>query len=103
MVVSLSWQKFPRFKKIEVNGENENPLYTYLKSQKGFGGFDPTHPLTKILDDMFTKADADYATKPDVKWNFTKFLVDRQGNVVERFEPTATKDVLAPAIERLLK
>ena len=95
--------KFPRFKKIEVNGENESPLYTYLKAQKGFAGFDPAHPLTKILDDMFTKADADYTKKPDVKWNFTKFLVDQEGNVVERFEPTATKEVLAPAIENLLK
>ena len=95
--------QFARFRKIEVNGENESPLYTYLKSQKGFAGFDPAHPLTKILDDMFTKADADYASKPDVKWNFTKFLVDQQGNVVERFEPTATKEALAPAIEALLK
>ena len=95
--------KFPRFKKIDVNGDNEQPLYTYLKSKKGFAGFDPAHPLTKILDDMFTQADPDYAKKPDIKWNFTKFLVDKQGNVVERFEPTATKEVLAPAIEELLK
>lgn len=95
--------KFPRFKKIEVNGENELPLYTYLKSKKGFAGFDPAHPLTKILDDMFSKADPDYTQKPDVKWNFTKFLVDQQGNVVARFEPTATKETLAPAIEALLK
>lgn len=95
--------RFPRFKKIDVNGENEIPLYTYLKAQKGFAGFDPAHPLTKILDDMFTKADPDYASRPDVKWNFTKFLVDKQGNVVRRFEPTATQDTLAPAIEELLK
>ncbi len=94
--------QFPRFKKIEVNGENEQPLYTYLKSQKGFAGFDPHHPLTKILHDMFSKADADYESKPDIKWNFTKFLIDREGNVVARFEPTATKEALAPAIEALL-
>lgn len=95
--------RFPRFKKIEVNGENELPLYTYLKSQKGFAGFDPAHPLTNILHSMFSKADADYAKKPDVKWNFTKFLVDQEGRVVSRFEPTATKEALAPAIEALLK
>lgn len=94
--------QFPRFKKIEVNGENEQPLYTYLKSQKGFAGFDPNHPLTNILHDMFSKADANYTSKPDIKWNFTKFLIDREGNVVARFEPTATKEVLAPAIEALL-
>ncbi len=94
--------QFPRFKKIDVNGENEIPLYTFLKSQKTFAGFDPAHPLTKILDDMFTKADVNYAQKPDIKWNFTKFLIDKNGNVVERFEPTATKETLAPAIEKLL-
>ncbi len=51
--------KFPRFKKVEVNGENELPLYTYLKKQKGFAGFDPNHPLTNILDNMFSQADPD--------------------------------------------
>lgn len=51
---------------------------------------------------MFSKADANYTSKPDIKWNFTKFLIDREGNVVARFEPTATKEVLAPAIEALL-
>ena len=94
--------QFPRFKKIEVNGENELPLYTWLKEQKGFAGFDPAHPLTPILDKMFSAADSTYATKPDIKWNFTKFLIDRQGNVVERFEPTATQEVLVPAIKALL-
>ncbi len=95
--------KFARFKKIDVNGENEQPLYTYLKSQKGFAGFDPAHPLTNILDDMFSKADPDYSKKPDIKWNFTKFLINQEGKVVERFEPTATQAALAPAIEALLK
>ena len=94
--------QFPRFKKIEVNGENELPLYAWLKEQKGFAGFDPAHPLTEILHNMFSQADSAYAEKPDIKWNFTKFLIDREGNVVERFEPTATQDVLAPAIEKLL-
>lgn len=95
--------RFPRFKKIEVNGDNEQPLYTFLKSQKGFVGFDTEHPLAGILHEMFSKADPDYAQKADVKWNFTKFLVDKEGNVVARFEPTATQKVMAPAIEALLK
>lgn len=95
--------RFARFKKIEVNGENEQPLYTYLKSQKGFAGFSPAHPLTSILDGMFSKADPDYAKKADIKWNFTKFLIDKEGNVIARFEPTATQVDLAPAIEDLLK
>lgn len=94
--------QFPRFRKIEVNGEAELPLYTWLKEQKGFAGFDPAHPLTELLHTMFSKQDPDYAEKTDIKWNFTKFLIDREGNVVERFEPTAGKEALAPAIEKLL-
>ena len=52
---------------------------------------------------MLSKADPDFAKKPDIKWNFTKFLIDRQGHVVERFEPTADKTVLIPAIEAEVK
>lgn len=95
--------KFPRMHKIEVNGADELPLYTWLKSQKGFAGFDPAHPLTELLHTMFSKADPDYQSKPDIKWNFTKFLIDQQGQVVARFEPTAGEATLAPAIEALLK
>lgn len=93
---------FPQFKKIEVNGANESPLYTYLKAEKGFGGFDKDHKLTPILDKMLSEADPDYASKSDIKWNFTKFLVDRDGNVVARFEPTTDMAVVASAIEALL-
>lgn len=52
--------QFPQFDKIEVNGENAHPLYTWLKSQKGFEG--------------------------DIKWNFTKFLISRDGQVLKRYE-----------------
>lgn len=93
---------FPQFKKIEVNGANESPLYTYLKAQKGFGGFDKDHQLTPILDKVLSEADPDYASKADIKWNFTKFLIDREGNVVARFEPTTDMAVVASAIEALL-
>ena len=93
---------FPQFKKIEVNGENASPLYCWLKSQRGFKGFDKNHPITHILEKLLGEADADYASNPDIKWNFTKFLVDREGKVVERFEPTADMDSVAKAIEKLL-
>ena len=84
---------FPQMKKADVNGENELPLYTYLKSQKGFGGFG-AHKLSALLAEMLAKDDPDWDKKPDIKWNFTKFLVNRQGEVVERFEPTADmKDI----------
>ena len=84
---------FPQMKKSEVNGENELPLYTFLKEEKGFAGFD-VHPFKELLEGMFAKADPDWDKKSDIKWNFTKFIIDRQGNVVARFEPTSDmKDV----------
>ncbi len=80
---------FPQFDKIEVNGSAEHPLYTYLKSQQGFGGFDVSNQRGKMMDGMLRKRDADYDKKSDIKWNFTKFLVTRDGRVVKRYEPTA--------------
>lgn len=71
---------FPMFSKIEVNGENAHPLYTYLKSEQ-----------TGILG---TEA---------IKWNFTKFLVDKQGNVLARFGSSTKPKELEEEIEKLLK
>ena len=80
--------QFPQFDKIEVNGPNESPLYTYLKSQKGFGGFDLNDQTGSKLDKMFSKNDPDYAKNSNIKWNFTKFLVSRDGKVLKRYEPS---------------
>ena len=80
--------QFPQFDKIDVNGPAEHPLYTYLKSQKGFAGFDLTDDRGKFMDEMLRKRDADFDKKSDIKWNFTKFLVSRDGRVVKRYEPT---------------
>ena len=71
-----------------MNGELAHPLYTWIKSQKGFGGFDKTDQRGKMMDDMLRKQDADYDKKSDIKWNFTKFLVSRQRRVLKRDEPT---------------
>ncbi len=79
---------FRQMKKSDVNGNNELPLYTYLKSQKGFEGFNE-HPFRDLLEKTFAAQDPDWAKKPDIKWNFTKFVIDREGKVVARFEPTA--------------
>ncbi len=70
---------FKRFKKIDVNGENESPLYTFLKSKK---------------DGIFNNS---------IKWNFTKFLVDTNGHVVERYSPTTLPEDIIYDIEKLLK
>ena len=80
--------QFPQFDKIDVNGANESPLFTYLKSQKGFSGFDLNDKTGKFMDEMLRKQDADYDKKADIKWNFTKFLVSRDGQVLKRYEPT---------------
>lgn len=79
---------FPQFDKIDVNGTGESPLYTYLKAQKGFSGFDLKDQRGKMMDEMLRKQDADYDKKSDIKWNFTKFLVARDGRVLKRYEPT---------------
>ena len=79
--------QFPQMKKSDVNGENELPLYTYLKSQQSFKGF--TGNSAAIMDTMLRGIDPNYDKNPDIKWNFTMFLVDRNGNVTDRFEPTA--------------
>ena len=88
-------------KKSDVNGANELPLYTYLKSQKGFEGFGKG-PTALIMSKMLRKNDKDYESKPDIKWNFTKFVVDRQGNVVKRFEPTADMKEVRAFVESLI-
>ena len=93
---------FPRFAKVEVNGENEHPLFTYLKEQKGFEGFSPNHPLSEIVTQVVSSIDPDFKSNPSIKWNFTKFLIDREGQVISRFEPMAEKAELEEAITKLL-
>ncbi len=93
--------QFPQMKKSDVNGENELPLYTYLKSQKGFEGFGKGVKAL-AMSAMLKKIDKDYKNNPAIKWNFTKFVVDRSGNVVARFEPTADMAELSKCVEGLL-
>ena len=69
---------FPMMQKIEVNGDNEDPLYTHLKDEQG---------------GLLTGK---------IKWNFTKFLVDKEGNVVERYAPTTKPEDIRKDIEKLL-
>jgi len=92
---------FPQMKKAEVNGEGELPLYTFLKSEKGFEGFGEGE-MGDFMRDHLKKIDPDYENNSDIKWNFTKFVVDREGNVVARFEPTADMSLVEECVKSLL-
>ncbi len=92
---------FPLMAKSDVNGENANEVFKWLYSQKPFAGFGDSD-TGKFMDGMLSRDDPDYASKPDIKWNFTKFLIDRKGRVVARFEPVVSPEQLEPEIEALL-
>ena len=93
--------KFPQMKKSDVNGEGQLPIYQYLKSQKGFEGFGKG-PKALAMNVMLKKIDKDFKNNPDIKWNFTKFVIDREGNVVARFEPTEDMKNVAACVEKLI-
>lgn len=78
---------FPQFSKVDVNGENAIPLYKWLTENSRFEGFDKT-PMGLMMISMLMAKDKDYKKNNDIKWNFTKFLIDRDGNIAARFEPT---------------
>lgn len=94
--------EFPRFKKLKVNGDDADPLYKFLKEQKGFAGFDASHPLTPVLDKLLSESNPAYKENADIKWNFTKFLINKRGQVVARFEPTESIENIAKQIEEIL-
>ena len=90
--------QFDQFKKIDVNGENESPLYTWLKQQ--IKDEEVKGAKNKAAMAMISKLSSTAKNDGDIKWNFTKFLVDRQGNAVKRYAPTTDpsdieKDILA--------
>ena len=92
---------FPLMAKSDVNGENANPIFRWLYSQKPFAGFGDGE-TAQFMDQMLSRQDPDYASNPDIKWNFTKFLIDRKGRVVARFEPMVTPAELTSFIEEQL-
>ena len=93
--------QFPQMKKSDVNGDKALPLFTYLKSQQGFKGFG-AHQHKEILEKMMAEKDPNWKNSPDIKWNFTKFIVDRQGSVVARFEPTADMQEVEKCVASLI-
>ena len=93
---------FPQMAKIEVNGDSAQALYVWLKEKAPFGGFDTTDRIGAYLDKMFRAEDSLYDQNPNIKWNFTKFLIGRDGKVVKRFEPTAKIGEIDAAIVSVL-
>lgn len=81
---------FPQFAKVEVNGENAIPLYKWLTQNTKFEGFGKS-PMSLMLSGVVKKNDKDYKNNGNVKWNFTKFLIGKDGEIIARFEPTDMK------------
>ena len=91
---------FDQFSKIDVNGENESPLFTYIKSQKAEDVIDGMK--NKLAMKAVEKISDTCKKDGDIKWNFTKFLVDRNGNVVERYSPTFKPEEMEETVKQLL-
>lgn len=92
---------FPQFAKIDVLGENASPLFRYLCENTAFAGFGKG-PKAIAMKAVVKKMDKDYKNNANVKWNFTKFLIDREGNIVARFEPTTDVKIVKKRVEELL-
>jgi len=93
--------EFPQFKKIDVNGENAEPLFAALATEKPFEGFGKGIKAKAL--DKFAKANAKkFGDAAYVMWNFTKFLIGRDGALVARFEPTVDMAEVEQAIKGLL-
>lgn len=93
---------FRQLKKIKVKGENADPLFKWLTENTEFNGFDKMHPLAGVLDKSLREIDENYDKDSNIKWNFTKFLIDKTGNIVKRFEPTASMVELESKIDHLI-
>ena len=91
---------FDQFKKIDVNGENESPLYTYLKSKLSDDTIDGMK--NKMAMKAVEKISKSCKNKKDIKWNFTKFLVNKNGEVVGRYSPTYKPEDMEEKIKNLL-
>lgn len=91
---------FPQYHKVDVNGDNAIPLYKWFTANTKFQGFNG--PAKLFLTPIAKKMDPDYKNNGNIKWNFTKFLIDREGNIVARYEPTAKMDSIRERLKEIL-
>ena len=92
---------FPQFSKIDVLGENATPLYKWLSVNSKFEGFGMS-PMGLAMNGIAKKMDKDFKKNGNVKWNFTKFLIGRDGEILGRFEPTEKMEVVREKVAEAL-
>jgi len=92
---------FPQFAKVDVKGEQAIHLFQWLTIKAPFEGFDK-NPTGMMLSGMLKKMDKNFKDNPEIKWNFTKFLVDKEGKVVGRYSPTYKPEDMEEKIKELL-
>ncbi|MBQ7915484.1 MAG: glutathione peroxidase [Firmicutes bacterium] len=92
---------FPQFSKVDVNGDNAIPLYKWLTDNSTFDGFDK-NPMGLFMTQMLKKQDKDFKNNSSVKWNFTKFLIGKDGKLIARFEPMTSLKKVKEAIKKAL-
>ena len=93
--------EFPQFAKIDVNGDNADPLFVYLAAEKPFEGFGKG-VKNSMLNKFANMNNKKYGDKTYIGWNFTKFLIDREGKVVSRFVPTVDMKEVRNVVEKEL-
>ncbi len=95
---------FPLFDKIDVNGENESPLYTFLKSKAPFKGYPEGYEkFAAQLNQIHEATGSGFEKGNAIKWNFGKFLISKDGKKILRFEPMISPANLETEIEKMLK
>ena len=92
---------FPQFAKVDVRGATAIPLFRHLADNTKFEGFGK-NPMALMMNGIAKKMDKDYKNNGEVKWNFTKFLIDREGNVIARFEPTMAMNTVMEKVKAVL-
>ncbi len=91
---------FPQFSKVDVVGDDALPLFKWLSDNTKFEGLKGLKGM--IVSRAVKKQDKDYKNNGKIKWNFTKFLIDRSGHIVSRFEPTVSMKVIKKEVEKTL-
>jgi glutathione peroxidase len=93
---------FPMFEKTDVIGSGAHPLFKHLTKEAPFEGYDMNNSMGKILHAIISEKYPENAYGDSIKWNFTKFLIDREGKVIRRFEPTVAPFDMEDDIKKVI-